>query len=118
MAERKGHWHFVVAFGAIAIHVFHQMARIDARRGVLGRVNVQPVPGEIVTARIRLFADADGAQPTGLGVELVLAINRQIEKRHLRAGHHGLVNRRFRRAEFVTGLVVRRLRRENSCARS
>jgi hypothetical protein len=52
------------------------MARIDARRGVLGRVNVQPVPREIVTARIGLFADADGAQPTGLGVELVLAINR------------------------------------------
>jgi hypothetical protein len=23
MTERKGHWHFVVAFGAVTVHIFH-----------------------------------------------------------------------------------------------
>jgi len=32
-------------------------ARIDARRSMLRRVNVQPVPGQIVTLRVRLSAE-------------------------------------------------------------
>src|SRR6476659_8522479 len=44
MAERKRNRHLVIAFGAITVHVFHQMPRIDARRGVLGGMHVEPVP--------------------------------------------------------------------------
>src|SRR6516165_7317239 len=71
------------------------MARVDARRSMLGRVHVKPVPGKIVAAGIRLPTDADSAEPARLGVELVFPINRQIEKRHTRSGENSMMNRRF-----------------------